>query len=312
MFLPVLFLALAVAAGYAVVRALRARLPRYAWEEISKPGRVIDLDGEKIHYVEQGTGPALVFIHGFGGHTFSFRHQIPEFAKDHRVVAVDLLGFGYSGRPKRGDYTHAAQAERVVKLMDALGIERATLVGHSMGGAVAMRVAAMFPERVEKLVLLASASGDRVVFLPTLPIVKPLLVLAGRFLARRILRASYYDRSKITPEVVEGYSQPARIEGTADALIKMLNGMRREKPLAYERITAPVLLVFASHERVVPRWMQERLRRRFPNAETATVDRTGHLLQEERPEAVNAVIRRFLGREAPGWEKAVDRAAAGI
>jgi pimeloyl-ACP methyl ester carboxylesterase len=290
-----------VAALYAVFRLVFPRRERIAWEEAPRPGKIIELDGEPIHYVEQGSGPAVILIHGFGGHTYSFRHQVPVLARHYRVIAIDLLGFGYSGRPRDADYGSQAQAARIVKLMDALGIGRAALAGHSMGGAVVMRAAANWPGRVEKLALVASTSGDKVVHLPTLPIVKPFLPAFARLIGRRILRRSYHDPSKITDEVWEEYTRPATIKGSTQALYRMLNDFKKDPPIPFDRITAPVLIIEAAGERVLPAWMRGRLLKRFPDAARVTIAEAGHLLMEEQPEAVSEALLAFL--KAPAAAK---------
>ena len=226
--------------------------------------------------------------------SYSFRYLIPELAKDQRAVAVDLKGSGYSGRPKKGDYSLTEQARLVIRLMDKLGIDRASVVGHSLGGEVAMRIAANWPARVDKLVLAASVSGDRIPSLPVTPLIKPVLWLIGRLFGRRIFRRQFYDPRKATKEVLEAYRRPLRIKGSGDAVYQTLRDMRREKAVDSSRIAAPVLIVWASHERILPRWVLSRLRKRFPRAEVITIDRAGHLLLEERPDAATAAIRRFL------------------
>ncbi len=264
------------------------------WRDAEVPGRIETVDGVGIHYVERRSGPAVVLIHGFGGHTFSFRYLIPDLARDHRVVAVDLKGFGYSERPQKGDYSLSAQARLVVHLMDALGLEKASLVGHSMGGEVAMRIAAGWPQRVEKLVLAASVSGERIPTLPATPLIKPLLSLFGRMFGRWLFRRMFYNPQNATKEALDAYRAPARIRGSRDATYRVIRDFRRDKRVPFERITAPVLILWAARDRIVPRWGLARLRKRFPRAAVVTIERTGHLLLEEQPEQCNAAIRRFL------------------
>ncbi len=282
-----------VTALLAVSRLLRRR-EDIGWRDADAPGRIATVDGVGTHYIEQGSGPAVVLVHGFGGHTFSYRHLIPDLAKDHRVVAIDLKGFGYSERPQKSDYSLGAQARLVVRLMDTLRIESAALVGHSMGGEVVMRVAARYPDRVERLVLAGSISGDRIPTLPTLPFIKPFLPLIAKLMGRRALPRSYYDPSKITKEIREGYQAPLRIYGTMDALYQMMRDFRRDKSVDFKRIMQPVLILWASNEKVVPGWTLRRLRKHFPEAIVTTIERAGHLLLEEQPEDCNAAIRRFL------------------
>ena len=280
------------------------------WRSAKPPGQIIDVDGTPIHYIERGSGPdAAVLIHGFLGHTYTFRYLIPELAKDHRVVAVDLKGFGYSGRLKKSDHSLTEQARLVSRLMGKLGIERASLIGHSMGGEVAMRMATSHPERVDKLMLAASVSGDRIRMLPVTPVIKPFLWLFGRMFGRRIFRRQFYDPRKATKEIYDGYRRPLRIKGTGDSVYQTIRDGQREKAVATSSITQPVLILWASHERILPRWTLSRLRKRFPRAEVATIDRAGHLLLEEQPEASNTAIRRFLAG-APTAPETVDTAPA--
>lgn len=292
-----------IAALLAVSRLFRRR-ERIDWRDAKRPGRIIDVDGVGIHYVQQGTGPPLVLIHGFGGHTFSFRHQIPVFARDRRVLALDLMGFGYSERPRKADYSLEAQARLVLRFMDVLGVEKATVAGHSMGGEVAMRVAALAPERVERLVLIASVSGERIPMPPTLPIIKPFLPLLGRLVGDSILKRSFYDRSLLTPELRREYRAPTAIRGFYDAIWQLMRHFRRDKSVDFRRITQPVLILWASDERVIPRWMLGRLRKRLPRAQLVTIERAGHLLLEERPQECLVAIRGFLesGRQQAAGE----------
>jgi pimeloyl-ACP methyl ester carboxylesterase len=294
-FFVLLFAFIAFLGGIvALLSRLFVRREDTDWADAPKPGKVAEINGEPIHYIDQGGGPAVVLIHGFGGHHYSFRYLVPALAERHRVIAVDLLGFGYSGRNKDADYSNTAQAERVVALMDHLGLQKASLVGHSMGGGVAMRVAAARPERVERLVLAGSVSGDTFRRrLPVLP-VKPVNQLVAGFIGWVAFRRSFYDVTKATKEIRQNYRAPFRIRGSYDAIMSVIRDTAGDQPIDFERITAPVLLLFARAERIVPAWMQKRLRERFPAAEVATVERAGHLLLEEQPEDCIAVIRSFL------------------
>lgn len=278
------------------------------WRDAKPPGRIVEVDGVPLHYIDRGSGPSVILIHGFGGHTYTYRYLIPELAKDHRAVAVDLQGFGYSGRPKKGDYSLGEQARLVVRLMDTLGIDRASVVGHSLGGEVAMRMAANHPARVERLVLAASVSGDRIPTLPVTPLIRPLMWVFFRLFGRWLFRRMFYDKRKATKEVLEAYRRPLRIKGTGNAVYELLRDARREKPVGGTKIKQPVLILWASHERILPGRTLSRLRKRFPHAEIVTIERAGHLLLEEQPEASHAAIRRFLiGRPTvPAEREAVD------
>ena len=285
-------LGLAAVSAFALRRLLRSD-EMIEWEDAPHPGKLTTVDGVAVHHLDEGHGPAVVLIHGFGGHTFSFRKNVPVLAEHYRVIAVDLKGFGYTERPREGDYSLTAQAQMVVGLMDALGIESAVVVGHSMGGEVAMRIAAGFPERVEKLVLVASVSGDRFPSLPPTPILRPFMAAFGRLSSRFLLQRGFYDRAKLTEELRAGYRGPRRIRGFMDGIYRLFRDWRHDRPIDFEKITQPVMILWARAERL-PSWMLDRLRKRLPQAEVRYVEEAGHLVLEEQPEAANRLILRFL------------------
>jgi len=166
-----------------------------------------------------------------------------------------------------------------------------------------MRVAAGRPERVERLVLAASISGERFPSLPLLPIIKPFLRLFARLFGRRVFKRMFYDRQLAIGDVLDAYRAPSRIRGSADAAFNVVRHARRDKTVDFKRIKQPVLILWASHDKVVPRWVLGRLRRRFPEGEVVKVERAGHLLLEERPDECSASIRRFLPSTAGGGAK---------
>jgi pimeloyl-ACP methyl ester carboxylesterase len=283
-----------VSAALAVISRLITRRETTEWRDAQVEGKIAEIDGVGLHYVDRGSGPAVLLIHGFGGHTFSFRHTIPALEREYRVVAVDLMGFGFSERPKDADYSLAAHADRVLRLMDHLGIDKAAAVGHSMGGEVVMRMASIAPDRIARLVLAGSVSGDRVPTLPTTPLIKPFLPAMARLTSRLMLKRSVDDPSVITPEMREGYLAPMRIKGSIDGLYQILRDGRGDGKIDFDRITQPVLILWAENERIVPRVALSRLRKRFPNAEVVIIEDAGHLLLEEQPAACNAAILKFF------------------
>jgi pimeloyl-ACP methyl ester carboxylesterase len=284
-------------AAFLSMRWLRRTREDTRWEDAKRPGQLLDIDGVAIHYVEKGRGPAIVMVHGFGGATFSFRYQLDELSRDHRCVAIDLKGFGFSQRPQGGDYSLTAQARLVLRAMDLLGIDRCVLLGHSMGGDVSMRIATIAPDRVEKLILAASSTGMKLWVMPRLPFLRPLLRLAIRAYLSRYRKRLFYDSKAIDADAIfQGYLATARINGSFNTIWEMWDGIRRDRPIDYKRITLPTLILWAEKERIIPfpgfglRW----LRKKLPRAEVVTVPRAGHLLLEERPAACTAAIRRFL------------------
>ena len=297
--------------GYALALSLaRNRISRFEDIDLASadtPGRSVDVAGVRLHLVEQGDGEPVVLIHGMAGSTFSYRFIIPALAESHRVIALDLKGFGYSGRPPKGDYSLTAQADLVLGLMDNLGIARAALVGHSMGGGVAMRLALGTPKRVSSLVLVDSVGGSTeerrtrfgVFARPLLPFVAAFTL--GRYRAfERGLRSAVHDPRFVTAEVVEGYQRPFRVKGHLRALEALITSRARDASLAVESISQPTLILWGEHDRWVPLTQGEDLARRIPDARLDVVPEAGHLPLEEQPDYCNKAILAFLGKANAG------------
>lgn len=277
---------------------------RAPWQAPLPEGIIRDAADAKVHYIDEGSGPAVILIHGFAGSTFSWRRILPDLARTHRVVALDLPGFGFSDRDPALDYGQAAQAERVVALMDLLGIQRATLIGHSMGGAIAERVAAGHPGRVERLVLVAAvnageAPGARRRGMAAGPMFA-LMGVAQRSpsamyaLGRRALARMVHDRAYATEEVMRGYIDPLLLPGTVAAVRKMAAASRDETPVNLAAITAPTLVLSGASDTAIPPERGEALAAAIPGARHAAIPEAGHLVAEERPEAFLEEVLAFL------------------
>jgi pimeloyl-ACP methyl ester carboxylesterase len=155
----------------------------------------IALHGHRVSYRRAGSGPLLVLLHGIAGNSATWDEVIPALSRSHTVIAPDLLGHGASGKPQ-GDYSLGAYANAVRDLLEALGQERGTMVGHSLGGGVTMQFAYQFPERCERLVLVSSGGLGREVHallraaaLPGAEVVLPWLCVIGRHSVGRVVHA---------------------------------------------------------------------------------------------------------------------------
>lgn len=295
-----LALGIAAAAGAIALRRLGLR-ETLDWDDVPKPGRLIDVDGYRVHYVEQGHGPAIVLVHGFGGQTANYAQLMPLLAADHRVIAVDLKGYGYSERNARAGLSATDQVTMLRRLLDQLGVARAVFVGHSMGGGIVQRFAAMHPDAVEALVLIASVSGDERLLghVRLSGVLRPVLPLIANLIAARLLAGLFCDPAIFTPELREEYVRPARIKGSRDGMLAMARDSRRDAPIDAGAITMPVLLLYGEKDRVVPLSFAERIRRRIPQARLVVIDGTAHMPLVERPEACAEAIASFL-RDAAG------------
>lgn len=300
---------LVLVSGGALAVAGLVRLLRWRPRAQAMPGVLRVLDGDVVHYVDRGEGPAIIFLHGFGGSTFSWRYALDSFAATHRVIALDFPGFGWSERDATRDLGHEAHALRVVRLMDALGVDAATLVGHSMGGAIAQRLAARYPERVDGLLLVNSETAaerrpwERAVRrLRGLRFAGPALErtpVAAHPALRIALRRMVADPACVTDEMVDGYCDGLTRPGTSRCMARMAARALAEEPIDLGTIRAPTLVVSGAMDRVVPPTVGEGIAASIPGARHVVLPSVGHMAPEEQPEAFHLVLDGFLeGRAA--------------
>jgi len=267
----------------------------------------IDVDGIRVHYQEAGDSkaPALVLIHGFASSTLVWSNVfLPFAAAGYRVIAPDMLGYGYSAKPKNGEYTIAGQAKLLTRLLDALKIPRAILIGSSYGGAVAATCALDYPDRVEKLILVGAVNNNqpcefmlmRFFGSPVLgDIVSPLLIGSRRLLRRRMKRV--YDRHAwvMDERRVDARHLPLRAASTHRAIIRTVRRWDAERiSRDAHLITQPTLLLWGENDREIPLADGERLHAEIPGSRLIVFLKCGHLPHEEYPEVFTNVVNDFV------------------
>jgi len=284
------------------------------WAEISpddlmgEHGRFLDMDGVRIYVEEQNPESmqaTIVFIHGFGGSPFSWRENAPFFAaQGYRVVSLDMKGFGLSYKDFTSDYSHTSQAELLAGVLAALEVDKAYLVGHSMGTSVMLHFAHLYPESVLGLISVAGAVDlDGVPVLPSYLLRFPPLKRAGEvFLTHYVTRervsqlldsASYQDI--VTAEVVDGYYSRLIADRWAESLLAMTRDMSRNTiTFTLEDLAFPTLILWGENDSWVERTSIDRWRDEIPSAEFHVIPETGHLLMEENPELFNDMVLAFL------------------
>jgi pimeloyl-ACP methyl ester carboxylesterase len=268
----------------------------------NKTVRGIDLYYE--HYHNPDAKESLVLLHGFLSSSFSFRHLIPLLKEDYNVISVDLPPFGKSGKISSFKYSYENLAATVVELMKSLGIHEFNVVGHSMGGQIAMNILLHHPDHAKKGILLCSSGYLKKASLPlVLSSYIPYFHLYVKFhLARsgvkQNLQNVVYDHSMINDEMLYGYLTPFLEDDIFKALTMMIR--HREGDLSSEelrKIKAPCLLIWGEHDRVVPVRIGRKLNNDLKNSELIILKETGHLVPEERPEDVHQLINRFIAAE---------------
>src|SRR5829696_2445061 len=268
--------------------------------------RFIDVDGVRVHYQDAGdeSSPALVLIHGFASSTLVWSKVFLRFAQQgYRVIALDMLGYGYSGKPRNGEYTIAGQAKLLARLLDSLGIPRAVFVGSSYGGAVAATCALDYADRVEKLVLIGTVSNNRPLAFKLMrvfgspvfgDVVSPLLIGSRRLLRRRMKRV--YDRHAwvLDERRVDARHLPLRAAGTQRAIISTVRGWDADRiSRDAHLIRQPTLLLWGENDREIPLADGERLHAAISGSRFMVFLNCGHLPHEEYPEAFTKAVDDF-------------------
>lgn len=279
------------------------------------------LHGRSVTYAEAGDGPVLLLIHGMGGTFENWQEVVEPLSRHHRVIAPDLPGHGASG-PGGGDYSIGAFAAGLRDLLLALGHKRATVVGHSLGGGIAMQFSYQFPEMVERLVLVSSGGLG--------PEVSPILRAATLPGADLFIAATAAIGSKIVPtlarglatiglrpsadlhEVIRGYgtlTDPARRSAFL-ATVRAVLGTGGQRVDASDRLylaeAMPVLIVWGAEDPIIPAHHGEDAHDHIPGSRLEIFDGVGHLPQVEAPLRFVTALEEFVDETEP-TEFSLDR-----
>lgn len=270
--------------------------------------RYIQVGGINTRYWALGEqGSSVILLHGIGASVEDWLLNVHVLAERHRVYALDMVGFGRSDKPS-APYTVSYMAQFVKDFMDCLGIDRAHLVGHSMGGGVALQFVIRFPEKVQKLVLAASAGLGKKLYLPfrvcTLPRIGERLTRPSRKGTAQLIEDAVYDPALVTDEWVELGYEMAALPGAQDAVLSALRsscnlrGMRRDviAPVVANlaSISAPTLIIWGKQDRILPVIQAYVAEEGIPNSRLHILDRCGHIPQLECAEAFNDLVTEFL------------------
>jgi pimeloyl-ACP methyl ester carboxylesterase len=296
-------LSLLAAVWTPTVEATGERLTEFR-SELHREGvlKDIQVDGRRHCIADLGRGPVVVLLHGLGGSIYDWRHLLRPLSRDHRVVAVDLLGSGESEIPDVEDYSVAAQARRVKAILEHLNIERASLVGNSYGGGIALRFAQDWPERTARLVLIDSICyPERIPMYVTLA-QAPCATCVARSIplgkpTRWVLRSGSGTISRIGESELEVYFQELRAPGRRAALVQTVRAIvppdTTEFHTRLKSVQAPALLIWGKEDGTVPVELGRRLAKELPDARLEELD-SGHIPNQERPEQVLKLMRGFL------------------
>ncbi len=285
-------------------------------ESSLKHDRIVS-NGVRLHYVTQGEGPLILMLHGFPEFWYSWRYQIPEFAKDYRVVALDLRGYNDSEKPqKRGAYAMAELIKDVEGVIKGLGYDRCILVGHDWGGDIAWSFAYAHPEMLEKLIVMnfphpvkfaeALRSNPQqmlrswYILFFQLPLLPEFLFQVDNY---RAIASSFIDsaidKTAFTPEDLAAYKNAAAKPG---AITAMLNYYRNIFPgilnqREWDVLGVPTLMIWGENDRFLGKELTYDTQAYVKDFQLRYIPNCSHWVQQEQPNLVNQYMRDFLNSD---------------
>jgi pimeloyl-ACP methyl ester carboxylesterase len=267
-----------------------------AQQEVKPVAKEVTVFGYKLHYLEAGSGAPVILLHGTGGEGARWTPQLQGLSSDFRVIALDQIGFGQSDKPMT-NYHSGVFAGFLAGFMKAIGVPKASLIGQSMGAAVALSLAVEKPEMVERLVLV-NGGGFRTGPRTTPPDWYARQIANAGTLAesREYMEKLYFDHSFVTDKLVEqNLMQRLRsaytIESMQNAADRGLGGVSEDE---VRGIKAPTLLVWGANDKLSPPANADKLNAVIKGSRKVLIDKAGHYPFLEHPDKFNQVVREFL------------------
>jgi len=295
-----LFLALSLYLAWTPDLSREALLQSY-----SRAGTYLVKVGEQSVFVQDSgpkDAPSLVLLHGFGASLQTWDAWASELEKDRRVLRMDVPGFGLSGPAANNDYSDAADVNRLLALLNQLGLQQVALGGHSMGGRIAWNFAAAHPERVSHLILVSpdgfpdpnSKSENTYKVSPFLGLMKYSL---PTWALKMGVAPAYGDESLLTPQVMRRYHDMMRAPGVRAAAMERMRQSRNTNPLPLlQSLKMPVLLVWGEKDAFIPISNAQDYLKAIPQATLVSVPHAGHVVHEEAPMASVQAVQAFLAQ----------------
>jgi haloalkane dehalogenase len=273
----------------------------------------LEMGAHRLHYVDEGHGPVLLFVHGNPTWSFAWRHFIRALSGTYRCVAIDHLGCGRSDKPQDFEYTLAHHVEHLVQLVERLDLRDITLIGHDWGGCIGMGAAVARPARFSRFVLCNTAAfrSRRIpwrIAICRWPLLGPVLVRGLNGFARAALTMAVCDHRRMTPPVRAGYLAPYDSWASRIATLEFV----RDIPLdrghrSFATLTAieqglsqfaahPMLLAWGDRDWCFTGEFLDEWRRRFPGAEVCRFPQAGHYVFEDAREPLLTRLQQFLDR----------------
>ncbi|MEO0237886.1 MAG: alpha/beta hydrolase [candidate division WOR-3 bacterium] len=273
----------------------------------------IYVDSLKINYFETDIkDTVLICLHGFGSYSYSFEKISEYLENDFQIFAYDRPGFGFSDRPEivknRNPYSYEFQIELLEKLIEKKGYKNKNifLVGNSQGGYISLLYALKHKKDIKGVILINSSITSRDInpilrYFLKIPFVKSFTIrkIKDTFVdqGERILEKAFYDRSKLTKEILENYKEPTKIDGWERSLYYMtISSKNILNKNDMRNIDIPVLIISSTNDSIIPQKVSFELKNYIKGSTIEIIDSCGHIPQEECPEQTAKIILQFLGR----------------
>jgi pimeloyl-ACP methyl ester carboxylesterase len=268
----------------------------------SSSPQIIDVDGLKVYYKETGPqgAPALLLLHGFGSSLQAWADWSLTLEQKYRVIRLDLPGFGLTGASPANDYSEEKDLAILTHFADKLGLEKFSVVGHSMGGKMAWSLAASQPERVQALVLMAPDGFPETKDIGTKPYEVPAIMgiikyVLPKYLVRKSIEPAFVQADALSDALVNRYFDMLRAPGVRGAILERSNQTIYTDPVPrLKAIKASTLLIWGEQDQMIPSTNAQSYANVLSNSTTVLVPKLGHLLQEEQPEKGLAAVMQFL------------------
>jgi pimeloyl-ACP methyl ester carboxylesterase len=268
-----------------------------------RPSVFLNVAGLRPHVRDTGArgAPTAIFLHGFGSSLQTWEDWARDLEKDYRVIRYDLPGFGLTGADPSRDYSDKRSIAVLLALMDQLGVVRASVVGHSIGGRIAWTFAAFNPNRIDKLVLVSpdgfASPGHEYGVAAKLPLmIRALPYVLPSVMFRASLVPAYANADVVTDGLFQRYRDMVLAPGVRSAIVDRMSQQVLVNPVPLlKRIEAPTLLIWGEKDRMIPFANSADYLHALPHGALAALPGVGHVPQEEMPATV-AVLREFLGR----------------
>ncbi len=277
--------------------------PLDVWASKYAPGKFVDLDGRRTHYIEKGEGKPVLLLHGFFYDSYLWAANIDALAKNFKVYALDLWGFGYSTREPL-DYDYQLYVDQVLLFMDSLGISRASLVGQSMGGGTAILFCVQHRERVNKLLLVDPAGLPNPLPLKGQVFKLPrtgefFLGLNNNAIRRKNLRDFWiHNKELLTKSYFDNVTRFHKINHTTEVLLKILRkeffDKLRDEINCLAQMEVPILLVWGREDKLIPLTCGQEMHRILKGSRLEIIDNAGHVPNFEGAEEFNQLAVDFL------------------